>query len=81
MSIPVMLGAACSASMILIRDKELVAPEGPGLALAFVVAALVGFVCIKWFLAFVEKHSLIGFGVYCCAVSVLGLLAQAVGAG
>lgn len=76
MSIPVMLGAGVLGFGDLMRDKEALANELPGLAIAFVVAALVGFVCIRWFLGFVRSHSLVGFGIYCCVVAVAGLLAQ-----
>lgn len=79
MSIPVMLGAGALSLDDLFRDRDLLAREGPGLAIAFVVAALVGFLCIKWFLGFVKNHSLAGFAVYCCVVSTLGLLVQAAG--
>ena len=81
MSIPVMLGAGVLSLDDLMQDKELIAREGQGLIIAFLVAAAVGFLCIKWFLGFVKNHSLVGFGVYCCIVSVLGLLAQAMAAG
>jgi undecaprenyl-diphosphatase len=76
MSIPVMLGAGVLGFDDLMRDKQALADELPGLAIAFVVAALVGFACIRWFLGFVRSHSLIGFGIYCCIVAVLGLVAQ-----
>lgn len=76
MSIPVMVGAGVLGVDDLLRDKEALANELPGLAIAFVVAALVGFACIRWFLGFVRSHSLIGFGIYCCVVALLGLLAQ-----
>lgn len=77
MSIPVMLGAGVLGVDDLLRDKQALAAELPGLAIAFVVAALVGFACIRWFLGFVRSHSLIGFGIYCCVVALLGLVAQA----
>lgn len=77
MSIPVMLGAGVLGVDDLLRDKEALANELPGLAIAFVVAALVGFACIRWFLGFVRSHSLVGFGIYCCVVAVFGLVAQA----
>jgi undecaprenyl-diphosphatase len=78
MSIPVMLGAGVLGIDDLLRDKEALANELPGLAIAFVVAALVGFACIRWFMGFVRSHSLVWFGIYCCTVAVLGLVAQTV---
>jgi undecaprenyl-diphosphatase len=74
MSIPVMLGAGVLGVKDLVKSPEGLAQEGPGLAIAFVVAALVGFAVIKWFLGFLRRHSLATFGVYCCAVSTVGLI-------
>jgi undecaprenyl-diphosphatase len=79
LSIPVMLGAGILSIDDLMRDKDLIAREGEGLFIAFAVAGLVGFLCIKWFLGFVRKHSLRGFAAYCCIVATAGLLARALG--
>lgn len=73
MSVPVMLGAGALGARDLIEDPARLAAEGPPLLLAFAVAALVGFLVIRWFLGFVQRHSLSSFGLYCCAVALLGL--------
>lgn len=80
MSIPVMLGAGVLSIDDLISDREGLGREGPALAVAFAVAAIVGFAVIRWFLAYLEHHALYRFGLYCCAVAALGLTALAVAA-
>ncbi len=44
------------------------------LGLAFVVAAIVSFIAVKWLLRYVQSHTFIGFGIYRIAVGVLLLL-------
>jgi undecaprenyl-diphosphatase len=73
MSIPVMLGAGVIGARDLAADPALLAREGPAIAVAFVVAALVGFAVIRWFLGFLRSHSLLGFAAYCCVVAAVGL--------
>lgn len=74
MSIPVMLGAGVLGMKDLVEKPDVLAQEGPALALSFLVAALVGFAVIRWFLGFLQRHSLYGFGVYCCTAASVGLL-------
>lgn len=76
MSIPVMLGAGVLGVKDLLENPADLAREGPGLAIAFVVAGLVGFVVIRWFLGYLADHSLYRFGAYCCAASSMGLIAM-----
>jgi undecaprenyl-diphosphatase len=73
MSVPVMLGAGVIGAKDLLEQPDVLRSEGPSLLLAFVVAALVGFLVIRWFLGFVARHPLYWFGAYCCAVALLGL--------
>jgi undecaprenyl-diphosphatase len=73
MSIPVMLGAGVIASGDLIRNTEL-RPLIPPLAVGFVMAAIVGYVSIRWLLAYLSSHSLRLFAAYCAIVGVAGLV-------
>jgi undecaprenyl-diphosphatase len=73
MSIPVMLGAGVLKSRDLLKDPELVAREGSGLLIAFIAAAVVGFVVIAWLQRFLRTHTLYWFGGWCCLVATLGL--------
>lgn len=75
MSIPVMLGAGVLGMKDLLEKPDAIGREGPGLAIAFVVAALVGFAVIRWFLDYLGRSSLYRFGAYCCIASLAGLIA------
>lgn len=75
LSIPVMLGAGVLGAKDLADKPELLETEGAGILISFVVAALVGFVVIRWFLGYIRRHSLLGFAAYCIALSLVGLLA------
>lgn len=69
MSIPVMLAAGAYEMLDVVRMPT--AGEFlPILAAGFLSAALVGWFAIKWLLAYLAKHSLYIFAIYC---SVLGL--------
>jgi len=69
MSVPVMLAAGAYEMLVVIRMPGLGAFL-PLLAVGFVTAALVGWFAIKWLLAFLDKHSLYIFAIYC---GLLGL--------
>jgi undecaprenyl-diphosphatase len=75
LSIPVMLGAGVLKGVKMLGQPDLVAREGQGLAIAFVVAAVVGFVVIVWLQAFLRRHSLYGFATWCVVVGTIGLVA------
>jgi undecaprenyl-diphosphatase len=74
MSIPVMIGAG------LVGLKDL-AELSPGLelllpvAVGFVTAAIVGYLTIRWLLAYLAGHRLTVFAVYCFSVGIVGLVA------
>jgi undecaprenyl-diphosphatase len=74
MSIPVMVGAGILGMRDLLNQTDVLNAELRALAIAFVVAAVVGFVVIKWFLGFLRTHSLFWFAGYCCVVSAVGLI-------
>ena len=48
----------------------------PFLITGFVTAALVGWLSIKWLLAYISKHSLYVFAVYCAILGVIVLVAK-----
>ena len=74
MSIPVMLGAGVLGARDLLKQPDVLAREGAGIAVSFLVAMLTGFVVIRWFLGFVRSRSLLPFGVYCVIAGAVGLL-------
>ena len=73
LSIPAMLGAG----LVGLRD---LADLTPGIemllpvAVGFVTAAVVGYLVIRWLLAYLAGHRLTVFAVYCFAVGSLGLI-------
>jgi len=73
MSIPVMMGAG------LVGLKDLTdLSAGPELllpvAIGFLTAAVVGYLTIRWLLAYLAGHRLTVFAVYCFIVGILGLV-------
>ncbi|MBM3122614.1 MAG: undecaprenyl-diphosphatase, partial [Chloroflexi bacterium] len=73
LSIPVMIGAGLVAGLDLAALPE-AAPYLPTVLVGFVAAAVVGYLSIRWLLAFVTRHSLTVFSLYCLAVGAAGLL-------
>jgi len=73
LSIPVLMGAGVLKGAGLLRDTSLLAREGQGLLIAFVVAAVVGFAVIVWLQGFLRRRSLYGFALWCVVVGLLGL--------
>jgi len=73
MSIPVMLGAA----VVGLKDLADLSPEFTSLAplaVGFVTSAIVGYLLIRWLLAYLAGHRLTVFAVYCFIVGTAGLV-------
>jgi undecaprenyl-diphosphatase len=75
MSIPVML-AAGGYEMLDVMKLPNLASFLPVLAAGFIVAAIVGWLAIKWLLGYLNKHSLYVFAGYCAVVGLALLLIQ-----
>jgi undecaprenyl-diphosphatase len=73
MSIPVLLGAGVIAAADL-REAGTFAAELPAITVGFVAAAISGYICIRWLLSYLQRHSLYLFAIYCAAVSLLSLI-------
>jgi undecaprenyl-diphosphatase len=69
MSVPVMLAAGGYQSLDLLKMSGL-GTFLPALAVGFIVAAVVGWLAVKWLLGYLNKHSLYVFAAYC---GVIGL--------
>ena len=72
MSVPVMLGAA----VVGLKDLASLSPNLSSLAplaVGFITAAVVGYLVIRWFLAYLASHRLTVFAVYCFAVGIAAL--------
>jgi len=74
MSIPAMLGASIIALNDLMQIAELKSMIAP-LVVGFIAAAIVGYLSIRWMLAYLSRRSLTVFAVYCAVVGVAGVLA------
>jgi undecaprenyl-diphosphatase len=73
MAAPVMLAAGGYESLSVIRLHILHTILLP-LAIGFVVAAVIGWLSIRWLINYVSKHSLYLFAVYCAVVAALCLI-------
>lgn len=70
MSIPALLGAGLLALLDLLQAGTL-ASQLPSITVGFIAAAISGYLCIRWLLGYLQRHSLYVFAAYCAAVSVL----------
>ncbi|MFQ5611130.1 MAG: undecaprenyl-diphosphatase UppP [Anaerolineae bacterium] len=73
MSIPALVGAGVIAIFDLL-EAGLLAAEIPAIAVGFVAAAISGYICIRWLLGYLQRHSLYGFAVYCTAFGLFNLI-------
>lgn len=73
MSIPALLGAGLVALADLLRDDTLAA-QLPAISVGFIAAAISGYICIRWLLHYLQRHSLYVFAAYCLIVSIISLV-------
>ncbi len=73
MSVPIMVGAGLLMALKLIKDPAQLSTHGPAVGVGFVVSAITGYICIRWFLGFLKNQSLYWFAGYCALVSGIGL--------
>jgi len=72
MSVPVMLAAGAYEMLDVVRMPGL-AEFLPALAVGFITAAIVGWAAVRWLLAYLAKHSLYVFSIYCAIVGAIVL--------
>ena len=73
MSIPIMVAAGSFAIAELFQISHF-AELLPTFAVGFIVAAVVGYLSIRWLIKFLSHRSLIIFAIYCAAFGFLNLL-------
>jgi undecaprenyl-diphosphatase len=73
MSIPALLGAGVIALKDLLEMGTLTA-ELPAISVGFVAAAVSGYLCIRWLLHYLQRHSLYIFAAYCALVSIISII-------
>ena len=72
MSIPAILGAAV-LKLTKVSAQDLALNAAPYL-LGTLVAALVGYLCIRWLLNLLKKNQFHYFGYYCLAVGCIAVI-------
>jgi undecaprenyl-diphosphatase len=70
LSVPVILLAGIYHSIELLSAGEMVGFNWSAIIAGTVVAGLIGYYCIKYFISFISKHSLNVFAVYCWVVGL-----------
>ena len=73
-SIPIILGASMVYPLIKIDLHEALTYNWGAIGVGTLVSALVGYLCIKYFLKFVAKFSLAIFGYYCVIVGIFTVI-------
>ncbi|MBL4819294.1 MAG: undecaprenyl-diphosphate phosphatase [Deltaproteobacteria bacterium] len=74
MSIPVMLGASLVAADDLVRYPEVLERSLGPIVVGMLVAAVTGYLVIRWFLNFLKTQSLLWFALYCALAGAIGLI-------
>jgi undecaprenyl-diphosphatase len=72
MSVPIMLAAGLSATLDLIQIPDLSALLPPFM-IGFATAAVVGYLSIRWLLAFLTRRPLYVFAIYCTLLASITL--------
>lgn len=71
LSIPIILGASMVYPLIKIDIHEAVQYNWSAIIAGTVVSAIVGYLCIKYFMKFISKFSLAIFGYYCIIAGIV----------
>ncbi len=74
LSIPIILGASIVYPLTEVNLSELVSYNWTYIFIGTFVSAIVGYICIKYFLEFLSKYSLRVFAYYCFAVGFIAVL-------
>lgn len=70
LSIPIILGASMVYPLLKIDMSEFASYNWTAIIAGTIVSAIVGYLCVKYFLKFVGKYSLAFFGYYCIIIGV-----------
>lgn len=71
LSIPIILGASMVYPLIKLDFAEVITYNWTAIIIGTIVSAIVGYLCIKYFLKFVGKFSLGIFGYYCLIMGIV----------
>lgn len=70
LSIPIIIGASMVYPFLKIDMSEFASYNWNAIIIGTIVSAIVGYLCVKYFLKFVGKYSLAFFGYYCIIIGV-----------
>lgn len=73
LSVPIILLAVIFHSMELFSTGQLCCFSIAPILVGTAVSAFVGYICIKYFLIFLQKHTLHYFAVYCAIIGILAI--------
>ncbi len=73
LSVPIILLAVVFHSMELLSTGQLCCFSIGPILVGTAVSTLVGYICIKYFLIFLQKHTLYYFAIYCAIVGILAI--------
>lgn len=74
LSIPIILGASMVYPLIKIDIAEALTYNWTAIIAGTVVSAIVGYLCIKYFMKFISKFSLAVFGYYCLIMGLVSAI-------
>ena len=74
LSVPIILGASVVYPLKEVKMAELVTYNWTYILIGTVVSAIVGYICIKYFLEFLSKYSLRVFAYYCFVAGIIAAL-------
>lgn len=74
LSIPVILGASMIYPLTNINLSDVVTYNWTAIAVGTIVSGVTGYLCIKYFMKFLEKFSLAFFGYYCVLMGIFAYL-------
>ena len=74
LAVPVMLAAGGYESLKLFKSPQMVTSILPQIIVGFVVAAIVGYLSIRWLLNYLTRRPLYDFAIYCTSLGLITLL-------
>lgn len=74
LSIPIILGASMLYPLIKLDIKEVMTYNWLAISIGTIVSAVVGYLCIKYFMKFLSRFSLAVFGYYCLLMGIFAFV-------
>ena len=71
LSVPIIIGASLIYPLIELDSTQIANFDIGVLLVGAIVSGIVGYLCIKYFIKFISKFSLISFGIYCMVVGII----------